>query len=143
MAVLVDAGYDARVQDKIRAYSVEQDGCWLWQRSSLPSGYGLVSYHGKQWLAHRASYTAFVGEIPDGLTIDHLCNNPPCVNPDHLRPATQRENNLRGRGLASENAAKTQCSRGHEFNEQNTYHWRGKRRCRPCNTLIAHRRRNR
>ena len=47
-------------------------------------------------MAHRFAYEEYVGPIPDGLQIDHLCRNKWCVNPEHLEPVTCRENALRG-----------------------------------------------
>lgn len=69
-----------------------ETGCWEWARYRDPNGYGRA-YDGQvmQW-AHRYAWEALRGPIPKGLQIDHLCNNPPCVNPDHLEPVTQAEN---------------------------------------------------
>lgn len=77
-----------------------ESGCWIWQpRSITKSGYAQFSRRidGRQTsvLAHRASYEAFVGPIPDGLQIDHLCRNRSCVNPAHLEPVTSQVNNAR------------------------------------------------
>lgn len=84
---------------------------------------------GQRFYAHRVMYTALVGTIPDGLTLDHLCRNRPCVNPDHLEPVTYRENILRSRNAAAENARKTHCIRGHELPPPDE---RGRRTCKPC-----------
>lgn len=66
-------------------------GCWNWNARFFPSGYGRVSRgHGRY--AHRLSYRLFVGPIPSGLTIDHLCFNKRCVNPAHLEAVTLSEN---------------------------------------------------
>lgn len=73
-------------------------GCWIWQRAIAYSrkGYG-VSYDGKRPMdAHRVMYERHKGPIPEGLHIDHLCRNPPCVNPDHLEAVPQAENSRRG-----------------------------------------------
>jgi hypothetical protein len=71
-------------------------GCWLWTRSVIPNGYGHLTVKGKQILAHRFVYEIYKGIIPLGLTLDHLCKNHRCVNPDHLEPVTQAENCRRG-----------------------------------------------
>uniref|UniRef100_A0A5Q5BL12 HNH endonuclease n=2 Tax=unclassified Mycobacterium TaxID=2642494 RepID=A0A5Q5BL12_MYCSS len=71
-------------------------GCWLWNRKRRKDGYGRKSIdHSREIPAHRWVYEQHVGPIPDGLEIDHLCNNPPCVNPGHLEPVTHVENMLR------------------------------------------------
>lgn len=89
--------------------------CWNWIACIGGAGYGQF-YSGERLVgAHRWSYEHFVGPIPFGLTIDHLCRNRPCVNPQHLEPVTKRENNLRGVGSPAKNAAKIHCKRGHEF----------------------------
>lgn len=83
----------------------EQSGCWLWLGGLNPHGYGRFKYRGHVY-AHRWSYEHHVGPIPDGLTLDHKCGTPRCVNPAHLEPVTMRENILRGNGRAARNAKK-------------------------------------
>jgi hypothetical protein len=73
-------------------------GCWLWTGQANKGGYGAFSvgsrYDGNRRgvRAHRWAYEALVGPIPEGLQLDHLCRNPPCVNPAHLEPVTHAEN---------------------------------------------------
>lgn len=80
-------------------------GCWEWAASKNIRGYGrfrLQGREGKTVMAHRFSYELYAGPIPNGLQILHKCDNPGCVNPDHLWPGTQKENmadkNAKGRG---------------------------------------------
>lgn len=71
--------------------------CWMWQRHCNESGYGMVgSKKHRSKLAHRVFYERKHGPIPDGLVPDHLCRQPPCVNPDHLELVTQAVNSQRG-----------------------------------------------
>jgi HNH endonuclease len=110
----------------------ELGACWAWTGSRLPEGYGTFRVGTIVARAHRFAYEQFVGPIPEGLTIDHLCINPPCVNPAHLEPVTNAVNVLRGGNPAAENARKTHCARGHEFTAENTYIWKGGRYCKAC-----------
>ena len=118
-----------RIEENV---TVQPDGCWTWGLARTGGGYGVVG----QTMAHRFSYEVFVGPIPDGLTLDHLCENPPCVNPDHLEPVTLAENLRRSHRSPrlSRNQAKTHCPKGHPYDEANTgiHGQTGQRICRPC-----------
>jgi hypothetical protein len=109
-----------------------ESDCWIWTAGVTSNGYGRIRVGGADLRAHRHAYEVFVGPIPDGLVIDHLCRTPLCVNPSHLEPVTVRENTLRGVGRTARNAAKTHCLRGHEFTPENTYWYRGGRHCMEC-----------
>lgn len=109
----------------------DPNGCWLWTAYRDRDGYGRFDRGRQRLRAHRWSYEHFVGPIPEGLTIDHLCRVRNCVNPDHLEPVTIAENTRRGNRVGWK---KTHCKYGHEFTETNTlYGSRGKRICRTCN----------
>lgn len=108
-------------------------GCWLWQGNKNSYGYGRFKDGSRRIAAHRVAYELFVGPIPPGLTIDHLCQIVACVSPRHLRVATQRENILGSDGRGARNARKTHCPNGHEYDLINTYFDpRGRRSCRTC-----------
>ena len=113
------------------------DGCWVVD-SHKPGNYVTLSLGSRATKrgsvsAHRLVWEEFVGPIPDGMELDHVCRNRGCFNPDHLEPVTCRENLLRGETLAAQNAAKTHCHKGHPFDERNTGPTAtGARRCRAC-----------
>ncbi|PMQ19299.1 HNH endonuclease [Glutamicibacter arilaitensis] len=72
--------------------------CWNWLGTEHSAGYGKFSIDGKYHYAHRVSYEKLVGEIPPGMEIDHICHNRKCVNPDHLRVTTPKQNNENHQG---------------------------------------------
>lgn len=115
----------------------EATGCWNWTAARDRDGYGVFNFPWGQHYAHRVSYELHVGEIPDGFQIDHLCRNRSCVNPAHLEPVNSRTNTMRSpTALATINATKTHCRRGHAFDEINTaVDKTGKRTCRKCNYI--------
>ena len=81
----------------ITRYNIDpKTGCWNWQGSKTKLGYGRISLNGKPVMAHRFFYEMHKGKIPEGYTLDHLCRNSSCVNPDHLEPVLHAENCRRG-----------------------------------------------
>lgn len=96
-------------------------GCWEWTGSkhSQEHPYGIFFLHNKKERAHRISYELFVGKIPDGLHIDHLCRNKSCINPAHLEVVTHVQNIMRGDCVGAINARKTHCIYGHPLSGKN------------------------
>lgn len=137
-----------RIEENIMADP--NSGCWLWTAGLNRGGYGVIRVNGMgrgMSYAHRISYEAHKGSIPDGAQLDHLCRTRSCVNPNHLEPVTARENIIRGEGpallKARRNAAfgeKTHCPYGHEYTESNSRvrtdvnGWRH-RSCRACDRI--------
>lgn len=130
-----------RIEEKIVPEPIT--GCWLWTAYRDPKGYGRLQAEGggRVNLAHRDVYERLVGPIPEGLTLDHLCKTPSCVNPAHLEPVTGAENTRRGRAGEVRRAirrAVTQCKNGHEYLPETTYVVENlvtggtERRCRIC-----------
>jgi hypothetical protein len=69
------------------------DGCWEWTGGCNDWGYGMMKGDGGKMLyAHRVSYELHHGEIPNGLFVCHVCDNPKCANPDHLFLGTHKDN---------------------------------------------------
>lgn len=113
-------------------YSVNlATGCWEWAGTISPVGYGAISINGVAYSAHRASYTRHVGPIPSGLVLDHLCRNPPCINPEHLEPVTDQENVRRGMSIGATAQRRSECLHGHPYPE-NAKIAQGHRVCRAC-----------
>lgn len=91
-------------------------GCWVWQGNLTAQGYGILGGKHKNRYVHRFVYEHLIGEIPEGLELDHLCRVPACCNPAHLEPVTHHENVMRSPiAPAAINARKTHCKRGHPF----------------------------
>lgn len=104
--------------------------CWVWRAATNELGYGKVWFERGTRAAHRVVYALTLGPVPEGLTLDHLCRVPQCVNPEHLEPVPGPENTRRGR----KGVLYTHCAHGHEMTPQNTYTPAGSTRrwCRTC-----------
>lgn len=110
--------------------------CWEWTRAPRnQDGYGGVTYDGRRWLVHRLVWTLLVGPIPEGMTLDHLCRNHRCANPDHLEQVTLRENKRRGYSPPAIQARKGTCKRGHDMNDPANRRPRAKGGCAICHRL--------
>lgn len=77
--------------------------CWIWKGATNRRGYGKICFKGNKTAgAHRVSYELFTGEIPEDKYVCHSCDNPRCVNPDHLWVGSAQDNKMdqinKGRG---------------------------------------------
>lgn len=127
--------------------------CWHWSGSANPK-YGTFAWDArrpsgdkcKRMLAHRASYMLYVGEIPEGKELDHVCRNTLCVNPAHLRPCTRKENMEavawanRDKPKGHKRPLKLFCKRGHDLSINSKPTADG-RECRICRVDIYKRQR--
>lgn len=103
-------------------WHLDEAGCWIWQGVPSSTGYGTVGINRHTYLAHRVYYERYIGPIPKGLHLDHLCRVLLCVNPLHLEAVTPRVNALRNLSPNAINARKTHCLRGHPLSGDNVYH---------------------
>jgi hypothetical protein len=125
-----------RVIDRVHRYAVTipSNGCTVSLYSKGSHGYRQIGWHedGKRrmTLCHRVAWVAVHGEIPEGLTVDHICHNRDCIRIEHRRLLTNREN-------ASDNgfATRTHCPVGHEYSTENTAHTGRGRKCRECSRI--------
>lgn len=112
-------------------------GCWVWTGSTNLHGYGQLNAGttgASPLIAHRWAYENWVGPVPAGLELDHLCRNRRCVFPGHLEPVTHRENILRGSAPAALHARKTHCPRGHAYSGRASD---GRRVCGQCGKRVV------
>jgi len=116
--------------------SSDDGDCWLWTGYVDIKGYGRFrgEPHNR---AHRWIYEAMIAEIPEGLTLDHLCRVRNCVNPYHLEPVTLIENSRRGEGSTAAALQAGACKWGHPTTDAYAYYeqtptGRMKRHCREC-----------
>jgi hypothetical protein len=106
--------------------------CWVWTHPLRKDGYASFWLEGRQRYAHCVAYEFWVGPIPEGKQLDHLCRRRHCIHPSHLEPVTQHEN-LRRSGAWEHWRAKTHCPHGHPYDEENTFiNAKGSRMCRTC-----------
>ena len=88
--------HGASLDERLRhhGWAVTKSGCWEWKRSLNGGGYGQLAVGSdRPMIASRAAYTAWIGPIPDGQVVCHRCDNPPCINPEHLFLGALCDNN--------------------------------------------------
>jgi HNH endonuclease len=129
-------GMSARDRIEMNVSMIPITGCWMWMGAIGGRGYGLITFRGRQWLAHRLAFQAFRGPLTEGKVLDHLCRSTWCVNPAHLDEVTQFENMHRGQSPPILRRQSATCRNGHGFTPENTaISWSGTgtlRHCRQC-----------
>lgn len=113
----------ASLAARLKARTVVSGECWIWTGATSNGGYGQIQIAGitSPVATHRLAYEIWVGPIPEGLHIDHLCRVRSCLRPEHLEAVTQAENNRR----SFEFRLQGRCGRGHP-------HPLGSPQCKPC-----------
>ena len=125
---------NVRVRARLhRLLKLQPSGCLVWQGTKNDHGYGQITWMGQLTYVHRLMYESYIGPIPDGLELDHLCRVPSCANPAHLEAVPHKVNSLRGVSPRAMQARQTHCIHGHAFDAHNTYiRKEGARQCRQC-----------
>jgi len=125
-----DDEYVARFLSKIN----KTPSCWEWTDVLHSDGYGSFFFKKKNIKAHRFSFELFNESIKHDYVIDHICRNRKCVNPEHLRQVTKRENAIyNSESVSAKNLLKTHCPKGHAYDENNIGKRKDSRRkCKAC-----------
>ena len=124
---------------------IQQDDCWKWTGTMSVQGYARFNLRrpdGFRWRAHRWAYEYFITEIPDDLTLDHLCRNKWCVNPYHMDPVPSSVNSTRHQTgdntiTKARDWTNGQCKNGHDLNtwgyvDRKKKDGRTSRECKGC-----------
>lgn len=119
--------------------------CWNWLKSkNRVGGYGVFHRNGKKHYAHRYYYEAVFGEIPKGMSACHKCDNPGCVNPDHIFIGTHKENMMDaaakkriGRNKRPRLVGEKTCLKGHSLIEKDKRGWFFCRICKRTNDRLS------
>jgi len=105
----VNAPSYERFMTKVAIHGDQPEDCWEWTAGENGVGYGRFHVDGRLVYPHRFAYELYVGPIPEGLDLDHVCRNRRCVRPSHLEPVTRRENLLRGDTIAAAHHENRDC----------------------------------
>lgn len=140
-------GAGAPPAERVLARIDQSQDCWVWPGSKTHNGYGTVSAappyveKPRPLLVHRVLYEHFVGPIPEGMDLDHICRVRLCCNPKHLEPVTRKTN--ANRGEKSTRGLQTECAHGHAYPENAGYRSNGYVYCLECNRIRWRNRANR
>ena len=123
---------EATIAYKLQNYTITPDGCFEFNiLRGGTTGYGVITHDGRRLPAHRVSYEVNVGPIPEGQMVLHSCDNPPCINPEHLWTGTAKDNQQDAiKRNRNTNQRKTRCPQGHEYDYVSPKGGRGCLTCR-------------
>lgn len=108
-----------QIKERFQEKYIINGQCYLWNRPLDKDGYGTFYFMKKNRRAHRVAYFLANGPIEEGFVIDHICKNRNCVNPEHLRCVTKKENTLtNSMSVGAINANKKVCKFGHVFDKK-------------------------
>lgn len=131
----IDSAEALSLRGRLLRRTRREGACLVWTGHRHRKGYGRIRVGGVRQYVHRVAYALFIGPIPEGLTVDHLCRNRGCVEASHLEAVPNSVNVLRGDGVSAKKARQTHCQRGHPLPPS--------RACRYCKSAADHRRRSR
>lgn len=124
----------ARLMSRLRV----EGECWVWTGCRNPGGYGHMRVNGRVEKAHAvAVFLRHGADVLRAETVNHLCFNRLCCNPDHLQVASKWENTLHGASPSAHHAAKTHCQNGHALEGENIAPRSDGRRCRECKRISS------
>lgn len=137
-----------KYKDKIWAKVDRRNGdlkCWEWTSVKTEKGYGRYSiYPNRAQYAHRLVWVLCGNLIPSELVLDHICKNRGCVNPNHLRLVTLRQNTLENSdSISAKNLKRSGCKNGHPYTKSNLQKTSKYRRCVKCQKINEKNRRKR
>jgi hypothetical protein len=134
----IDPQAISRFEDKF--IPEPNSGCWLWTAAISGKGYGRFGLGGKSRIASRVSYRIYKGDVPSRMFVCHTCDNPSCVNPDHLWLGSLTDNvrDCAQKGRL-QNQRITHCAHGHPYDAENTYRQTKGRGCRTCRRVYVRR----
>ena len=118
--------------DRIETRINKTDGCWVWPGAKTTNGYGIITQYQsgggyKGFTVHRVMYEHYVGPVPAGFDLDHLCRTRACCRPSHLEPVTRQENVRRGAKYRPDS-----CVKGHDYPENMRIRKNGHAMCVVC-----------